>query len=142
MTRQLYAYRLVVTYPEDSNEVDWVPEGWEAICEKKGWSDHNHPMDIPFAWPRRRIYFSSSAANERAELLRLYGATVTVERSNAITWPQLTDEEASELLELIHPEIGTFGYTQDVTPSNLVELEVEATRAVHAKVVEFERARR
>lgn len=86
--RASYLYRLVVALPEGSEEAGWEPETWEEVCEDRGWIDPDHHSGAlpPFAWPRRRLYLSPSAAEARAKLLRTYGAVVTIERSNAVTW--------------------------------------------------------
>jgi hypothetical protein len=86
----VFLYRLVVTKPEGSEEPGWAPEGWEEICEARGWWDpsaygENDPP--PFGWPKRRLYLSAASAEYRAGLMRDYGATVVVERSDAVTWP-------------------------------------------------------
>lgn len=77
--RKLYAYRLVVEYPEG---VDWrnPPEGWEPT--PIGPDDES-----TFAWPQRLRYLSKSGAEGRADLLRGWGCKVAIERSNEITWP-------------------------------------------------------
>lgn len=74
--RKLYAYRLHVTYPEG---VDWrnPPEAWER--------DYGDP-NTSFDWPRVHPYLSRSGAKARADLLTKYGCTVTIERSDPITW--------------------------------------------------------
>lgn len=89
--RAAYLYRLVVTLPEGADEVGWKPENWEEVCEARGWIDMEREtgaeFTIPFSWPRRRLYMSAAAAEERAKMLREYGATVKIERSNPVTWP-------------------------------------------------------
>ncbi len=79
-------------YPEGSD----VP-GWQPAC----WSDPEFTARLSrrarrrlrkrkrvFAWPRERMFLSSSAADERAEMLRFYGAEVLVEASLPIQWPE------------------------------------------------------
>lgn len=61
MTRPTYVYRLKVETPEG------VPRGWI---------------------PARRHFMSRSGAEDRARLLRSWGATVTIERSEPVTWPE------------------------------------------------------
>jgi hypothetical protein len=88
--RRSYAYRLHVTLPEGSDEYGWEPEGWADLCAARGWYEPDHSVEgpPPFAWPRRKLYFSKSGADTRAELLRTYGATVEVKRSLPIMWPE------------------------------------------------------
>ncbi len=74
-----YVYRLVITYPEG---IDWrnPPENWVE--------EFIPPDDsTTFQWPRERKYLSERGAAIRAMTLRSYGCTVTVERSNPVTWP-------------------------------------------------------
>jgi hypothetical protein len=74
--RPLYAYRLVVEYPEG---VDWSnpPELWERDPD---------PEAPGFQWPQARRYLSYSGARKRADLLRRYGCVVGIQRSEPITW--------------------------------------------------------
>lgn len=78
--RKRYAYRLIVDYPEG---IDWrnPPEAWNP-------GDYYGFEDGPsFHWPTPRVYFSRSGAKKRADLLESYGCSVTIERSNEVTWP-------------------------------------------------------
>lgn len=83
--RRTYAYRLDVTYPEGSNERGWEPKDWD------GWADEVagdlDASSIYFQWPSVKTYLSQSTAKRRADLLRKYGATVTIIRSEPIVWP-------------------------------------------------------
>lgn len=54
----------------------------------------------------------------------------------------LTPEELDALHSLLMDEIGTFGYTQDVTPRDWVEVELETVAKVREKVLRFEADRR
>jgi len=84
--RKRYAYRLAVVYPDG---VDWLhpPDAWVDT-----WKDEWGPDGGPsFSWPVARVYFSRSGAKKRADLLESYGCTVTIERSNEVTWP--TDQQ-------------------------------------------------
>lgn len=99
-----YLYRVrVLSYPEGShhpNELDpdyldpvegWAPEGWRPegrYVEMLGTSE--------FVWPvTNKVYHSRSTAKKRADLLELYGATVVVERSSRIVWPEPDESEAA-----------------------------------------------
>lgn len=77
-------YRLAVTYPEGSREPGWQPPGWESYdpsspLHDTEWQD--------FRWPRERKYLSKPGAEHGASVFRRYGATVTIERSDPVTWP-------------------------------------------------------
>lgn len=83
-----YVYRLDVTYPPGSDEYGWAPEGWDDAPENQEMEpDTGAWGPAPFHWPAVRRYQSRGGAERRAELLRSYGATVTVVRSNPVTWP-------------------------------------------------------
>jgi hypothetical protein len=80
-------YRLVVTYPEGSHDADglpvpgWEPPGWTPAA---AYDPEEGPA--PFSWPRSRLYLSKGGAVQRANLLRSFGATVTVEASKPVGW--------------------------------------------------------
>lgn len=87
--RPLHVWRVTVTaYPPRSHwsqpdwDRDWAPGGWEPLAE---WSRLD---DDPaaFSWPGRRHYLSADAADDRAVLLRSWGAVVQVERSERVVW--------------------------------------------------------
>jgi hypothetical protein len=80
--RPLYAYRLIVEYPEG---VDWLhpPHLWE---QERAEGEHEH-MD-GFDWPQVRRYLSYSGAKKRADLLRRYGCVVGIQRSERIEWTE------------------------------------------------------
>lgn len=42
-----------------------------------------------FHWPSRRNYLSRSGADTMADILRGYGCTVTIERSEPVAWPDV-----------------------------------------------------
>lgn len=88
MAVAIYVYRLVVTLPEGSTERGWEPDNWVAFCDDRGWSPVNDERDeTSFAWAlSRKHYLSGGAANRRANLLRGFGATVEVERSESVVW--------------------------------------------------------
>lgn len=76
----MHAYRLVVEYPEGVNATN-PPPAWESSqIEIDEWDE--------FRWPRVHPYLSRSGAAKRADLLRSYGCTVTIEKSDPITWPE------------------------------------------------------
>jgi hypothetical protein len=81
--RPVYVYRLDVVYPEG---VDWrnPPPAWEPDTFVYG---DGETADTTFHWPQIRQYLSARAAENRANLLRKYGATVTVVRSQPVEWP-------------------------------------------------------
>lgn len=78
--RPLYAYRLVVEYPDG---VDWMnpPELWHQ--ER---AEGEHDGEDGFQWPNARRYLSYSGAKKRADLLRRYGCVVGIQRSEPIEW--------------------------------------------------------
>lgn len=99
-----YLYRVrVVRYPDGAFEpVDpegeiWLPvPGWRP----PGWRPVGNYIQImgtdEFVWPvTHHTYGSRSTAVKRAKLLESYGATVVVERSSRITWPDTDTEVAA-----------------------------------------------
>jgi hypothetical protein len=91
-------WRLVVELPEG---VGWAnpPQAWldwrAEVEQDWGSVDPNAP-EINFSWPQRRNFLSRGAALRMAERLRSYGATVTVERSDPVTFTHTTpDQEVS-----------------------------------------------
>lgn len=78
-------YRLIVAYPEGSQEYDWEPQGWEPEHWGKdpetGADEH-----APFSWPGLRNFLSRSGAEHRAWEFMKYGATVAIEESEPIAW--------------------------------------------------------
>lgn len=99
--KHFYLYRLhVVAYPEGSHRPHaWLGEEWPVPVES--WAPPNWSPDDEylqqfktsrFIWPKvDRVYRSQSSAKSRAKLLQFYGATVLVERSSRITWPDPED---------------------------------------------------
>lgn len=93
-----YLYRVrVIRYPDGAFEtVDpdgevWMPvPGWRP----PGWRPVGNYTQImgtdEFVWPvTNKVYASHSAAKKRADLLESCGATVVVERSSRISWPDI-----------------------------------------------------
>lgn len=66
---------------------DWSPPGWKPegnYVEMLG--------TTRFIWPStKNIYRSRSTAKKRTQLLESFGATVAIERSSKITWPDTCD---------------------------------------------------
>lgn len=71
-SRKIYVYSLSVEYPKGSQSEGWAPEDWNR--------------DYPFYWPKLRTYLSERGANQRASMLRGYGAAVQVVRSKQVRW--------------------------------------------------------
>lgn len=94
MARDVFLYRLDVTYPEGSQRPGWEPPDWrEGLAEdigragQGGLSGCGADWCADFTWPRRRLYVSKTAARARKRLLERFGATVTIERSLPVEWP-------------------------------------------------------
>jgi hypothetical protein len=93
-----YLWRVRVTsYPEGA----FTPEvegddGWHVPTpgwSPPGWSPDEGYVEIlgttEFIWPvTNRSYGSRSTAKKRADLLQRYGATVVIERSERVMWPE------------------------------------------------------
>lgn len=83
MTR---VYRLNVTYPPGSLEYGWEPpelSGWAPVLS---FTPEGEGDDV-FRWPQNRACLTLGTAKRRAKLFRKYGAEVTIERSDPVTWP-------------------------------------------------------
>lgn len=102
--RKQYAYRLVVTYPEG---VGWAnpPQAWKGDLDDDLAYNSDPEADNGFHWPRVRPYLSRSGAKARADLLVRYGCTVTIERSDPITWPGAVPLEVDPVVEVETPRI-------------------------------------
>ncbi|MEW2484098.1 hypothetical protein AB0876_31380 [Mycobacterium sp. NPDC049093] len=109
MTDHLYRVRVIkfpegstepVYYPGEEEPDHWVPvPGWAP----PGWKPEGNYIKLvgtdQFVWPStRQVYRSRSTAKRRAELLESLGATVVIERSNKIVWPEHPLDEAIELV--------------------------------------------
>jgi hypothetical protein len=80
--RIVYVWRLEVTYPAGSREPGWSPPGWVS-----GWEPDPDVGEVEvFRWPAVHDHLSRSGAETRAELLRRFGATVEVIRSQPVAW--------------------------------------------------------
>lgn len=73
--RPARVYRLLVEYPEGSEDPGWVPEAWRETEDRP-----------TFRWPRVRDYLSEEGAHTRAAMLREYGAKVEVIASDPVRW--------------------------------------------------------
>jgi hypothetical protein len=87
--KRTYVYRLIVTYPEGSKDPGWEPPGW-TITGPNGYKDSGE-----FRWPRQRCYLSLSGARNARSIFEAYGARVTIERSEPVTWPASRADGAS-----------------------------------------------
>lgn len=84
-----YVYRLATTYPPGSQEPGWQPPGWKpepgiAPTRRLPWGRRKRAAS--FTWPSERLFLQRGSANHRADLLRKWGAEVTVERSLPVRW--------------------------------------------------------
>jgi hypothetical protein len=85
MTR---VYRLAVTYPPGSLEWGWEPPGWEPDEYRiTSGTDAGAWDSEAFRWPANRLCLSMGTAKRRAAIFRKYGAEVTIEPSDPVTWP-------------------------------------------------------
>jgi len=81
VSRPQYVWKLEVEYPDTD---PWPRGGVPGNQASYEFADAN---DGHFWWPRHTRYLSERTANRRAELLRKYGATVRVVKSDPISWP-------------------------------------------------------
>lgn len=95
--KQVYVYRLDITYPEGSREPGWKPALWQDKEFVKTLPLKVRAMMVlrpaRFKWPRERMYMSSDAAWARAFFLKSCGASVTILRSQPVTWTDAPLEE-------------------------------------------------
>jgi hypothetical protein len=77
-------------YPEGSDVPGWQPACWSdpAFTARLSRKARRGLRKREFAWPRERMFLSSSSAYERAWLLRAYGAEVLVEASLPVQWAE------------------------------------------------------
>jgi hypothetical protein len=90
MSRERRVYRLVIMYPEGSDAPGWRPACWSdpGYLARLSRKSRRKLTRHKFAWPRERVFLSSSSAYERAWVLRAYGAEVLVEASLPVQWPE------------------------------------------------------
>lgn len=81
-SRAVYVYRLHVQLPPQAADPYWVPPTYSGRF--KGEDYDGEPLRFP--WPARRLYLSGTAAAKRAQLLRSWGCTVDVERSQRVVF--------------------------------------------------------
>ena len=86
MSRPSYVWKLEVEYPSSE---PWPNGGVPDNAASYKFAAQN---DGHFWWPRCPRYLSKRAAVKRADLLRMYGATVTVVQSDPITWSATQQE--------------------------------------------------
>lgn len=96
--RRRYLYRArVITYPPGSHitRIAWGERMECPVSEwsPPGWTPSDEYIDrfntTKFFWPKDCVeYKSRTSAKRRAELLQSFGATVVIERSSEITWPE------------------------------------------------------
>lgn len=94
--RIVRVYRLDIEYPPGSFKPGWVPACWEqflAGIEDK--AERRRVRKRGFRWPREHLYLSASGAWSRAGLLHWFGATVFVEASDPVIWPEWQDTSAN-----------------------------------------------
>jgi hypothetical protein len=96
--RTVRVYHLGIEYPPGSLAPGWVPARWEEFLSQV--ADRGRRRELRrrgFRWPRERLYLSESGANSRAWTLRYFGATVFVDASDPVTWPEWQDTSANDL---------------------------------------------
>jgi hypothetical protein len=88
--RKVYVYRLTVEYPPGSLRHGWEPDDWDPWPDGTagGYDADGAPLGAKFCWPVNRLCFTRSTAKRRAGLFEKYGAQVTIERSDPVTWPE------------------------------------------------------
>lgn len=70
----------------------WAPPGWRPTGNYVSMLGTEQ-----FVWPTdRREYRSRSTAKKRADLLKSFGATVVIERSSRIQWPDPSSREPDQ----------------------------------------------
>lgn len=94
--RIVRVYRIAVEYPPGSDAPGWVPACWdEFLAGIKDKAKRREMRRRGFRWPREHLYLSASGAWSRAYLLAVFGATVDVEASDPVTWPEWQDTSAN-----------------------------------------------
>ena len=94
--RIVRVYRIVVEYPPGSDASGWAPACWdEFLAGIKDRAKRREMRRRGFRWPREHLYLSASGAWSRAGLLHWFGATVDVEASDPVSWPEWQDTSAN-----------------------------------------------
>jgi hypothetical protein len=93
--RAVRVYQLVITYPEGSQRPGWRPAGWSdpQFLATLSHRQRRQLARAEFSWPAERRFLSASGAEGRANLLRWYGAGVSVYASDPVTWPEQDDAD-------------------------------------------------
>ena len=105
--RRTYVYRLLVAHPPEAFkggvpafysdgspmlDWNWEPPGWDEDAANELGPDYDR-----LRWPvSRRRFLSHTSAKQRAALLEKYGAKVTIERSEPVTWPAIAKATSGE----------------------------------------------
>lgn len=96
MSRAVRVFRLEIEYPPGSDAPGWVPACWpEFLAGIKDKAKRREVRRRGFHWPREHLYLSASGAWARAGLLHWFGATVFVDASDPVTWPEWQDTSAN-----------------------------------------------
>ncbi len=96
MSRVVRVFRLEIEYPPGSDAPGWVPACWpEFLAGIKDKAKRREVRRRGFHWPREHLYLSASGAWARAGLLHWFGATVFVDASDPVTWPEWQDTSAN-----------------------------------------------
>jgi hypothetical protein len=93
--RMVRVYYLEITYPPGSRKPGWLPAVFrnpEVMGQFR--RSERRAMRKQWHWPRERMFLSRSSAYERAGILRIWGATVTVHRSRPVLWPARAPDDA------------------------------------------------
>jgi hypothetical protein len=73
-----------------------VPAVWpEFLAGIKDKAQRREVRRRGFRWPREHLYLSASGAHQRAGLLTWFGASVLVDASDPVTWPEWQDTSAN-----------------------------------------------
>jgi len=94
--RIVRVYKLEIEYPPGSDAPGWAPACWpEFLAGIKDRARRREAARRGFRWPREHLYLSASGAYSRAALLTWFGATVYVDASSPVTWPEWQDTSAN-----------------------------------------------
>lgn len=116
-------YRLDIVYPEGCRLPGWHPARWSdpqylATLTREQRREVRRLLRKPFKWPRERMFLSASGAHARAWQLRFYGATVEVEGSLPVTWPNPDADGArwEEVAARWHPVLADYADAMPLAP--------------------------